>query len=165
MSDEATQIAGDLSGILAATLSQTVDLCDKQYVRLEQVLNKPWLRHFMQTYEKLYKAEESLEGRKFYFSRQISPFVEHLTERIKLQSKSVGIAAKILVKLDQEKLMKQKLIEDHQRSPDNESRSPHSRIHEIYRMLDNMRPMTMSKPQTSAESLYRVKQIQNKTLS
>ena len=33
--DDAKGIAGNMAGILAATLSSTIELCDKQYVKLE----------------------------------------------------------------------------------------------------------------------------------
>lgn len=36
------QVASNLTGILASTLRKVVDVCDFQYVRLEQILSKDW---------------------------------------------------------------------------------------------------------------------------
>ena len=46
--DDAKGIAGNMAGILAATLSSTIELCDKQYVKLESILTRSWMNIFME---------------------------------------------------------------------------------------------------------------------
>lgn len=55
-------VLGNLAGILAATLSSLIEVCDRQYVKLDStVLTKDWLKLFMESYAKLYTIEENIE--------------------------------------------------------------------------------------------------------
>lgn len=47
---KASELASNITGILATTLVSVVDLCDLQYVRLEQILSKEWNKKFMSLY-------------------------------------------------------------------------------------------------------------------
>lgn len=98
---EQKTIAGNLGGILAATLSSVIDVCDKQYVRLEEILTKEWYRLFMQDYARLYSIETALADDIYQFSAQISPLTQNLIDRLKrLEHKPISLKNKILIKLD-----------------------------------------------------------------
>ena len=73
---EPKAIAADMAGPLAKALNLAVELCDMQYVSLEDIITSPWLKKFMGAYHKLYQAEDNSEGKEFRYSRQLLPLVE-----------------------------------------------------------------------------------------
>ena len=73
---EPKAIAAEMAGPLAKALNLAVELCDMQYVGLEDIITNQWLKKFMGAYQKLYQAEDMGEGKKFRFSRQFLPLVE-----------------------------------------------------------------------------------------
>ena len=50
-----------MAGILAATLSSVIVMCDEKSIDLSKVISKPWSSHFMDCYDKLFIAEEADE--------------------------------------------------------------------------------------------------------
>lgn len=112
--DDSRTIAGNMAGILAATLSSIINECDELYVQIDQILSKKWTKLFMAEYDRLFQAEEKDTENNFYLTQQISPLVEQLLKRIKNANNPVmksNVSSKILVKLDQRKIDKMSLGE------------------------------------------------------
>lgn len=63
-----------------------VRLCDQQYVQLNLVVNKPWVKSVVTAFNKLYKAEDATDEKEFTYTRQIKPLVDFLLDRIKMQT-------------------------------------------------------------------------------
>ena len=47
----------NVAGMLSTTLCSMIDLCDSQYVRLDAIITKTWLKDLMRHYKTLYTAE------------------------------------------------------------------------------------------------------------
>ena len=73
---EPKAIAADMAGPLAKALNLAVELCDLQYVSLEDIITNQWLKKFTGAYNRLYQAEETSESKEFRYSRQFLPLVE-----------------------------------------------------------------------------------------
>jgi len=81
------QIAGRLSGTLAAALSSVIDLCDKQYVKLDHILTKDWCNDLFTAKLDLQSFESLNPDREVFFSQVISPLTEHMISRAKNKEK------------------------------------------------------------------------------
>ena len=62
-----------------------IKLCDEQYVRLETILNKQWMKQFIANFGKLYMAEDAKMAKTYSLTTAIKPLFDLLLERLKLQ--------------------------------------------------------------------------------
>ena len=87
---------------LSEMLYGLIDLCDEQYIKLESTLTKPWIKHFISSYGRLFNAENTERAKDFNFTSQFKPLFDLLLERLKLQGQNqyVSLSSKVLVKLD-----------------------------------------------------------------
>ena len=106
--EQSLEAMGDLAAVMAKSLCAMIETCDLQYVRLEQILTKEWLRDLMRFYRRLLDSDDS----SLLHTQKVSPLIEFMRERLQVQAlrKRSGVHAspqKLLVKLDPEKLTSQ----------------------------------------------------------
>ena len=100
-------IAANLAGMMSTTLCSMIDVCDSQYVRLDTILTKQWLKDLMRLYRTLYSSEQASTNKSFFLTQQLSPLIEHMRERLRVQALSANqqySSQKVLVKFSPERL-------------------------------------------------------------
>ena len=62
-------IAANLAGMMSTTLCSMIDVCDSQYVRLDTILTKQWLKDLMRLYRTLYSSEQASTNKSFFLTQ------------------------------------------------------------------------------------------------
>ena len=61
-------ICANLAGMMSTTLCSMIDVCDSQYVRLDTILTKQWLKDLMRLYRTLYSSEQASPHKSFFLT-------------------------------------------------------------------------------------------------
>ena len=54
---------------LAKSVQELIKVCDQQYVQLNQIVTKPWVKTFVTAFNKLYQVEDAAEEKTFAYTR------------------------------------------------------------------------------------------------
>ena len=73
-----------MCGMLSTTLQSMIDICDNQYVRLDNIITKTWLKDLMRHYKSLYTAESRADA-SLLLTQQVSPLIDYIRERLEKQ--------------------------------------------------------------------------------
>ena len=63
-----TVIIANLAGMMSTTIGSLIESCDNQYVRLDQIITKQWLKDLMRLYRTLYSSESATNKKSFFLT-------------------------------------------------------------------------------------------------
>ena len=70
-------------------------------------MTKQWLKDLMRLYRTLYSSEQASTNKSFFLTQQLSPLIEHMRERLRVQALTANqqySSQKVLVKFSPERL-------------------------------------------------------------